>query len=102
MGIARERKYSKKARLQYRLMVELFGGGANIKRFKEKYNSNMEINLFKEILFLKLTKNIYKQGDSYFPTMQGKYLFLSMMKEFYIGMDRVREESRAALKEEDM
>lgn len=102
MGIARERKYSKKARLQYRLMVELFGGEVNIKRFKEKYNSNMEIDLFKEILFLKLTKNIYKQGDSYFPTMQGKYLFLSMMKEFYIGMDRVREESRAALKEEDM
>lgn len=102
MGVARERKYSKKAQLQYRLMVELFGGKASAKRFKEHYNANLEWDLLKEIAFLRLSGNIYKQGQDYYPTQQGKYLFLSMMKEFYIGMDRVREESRAMLKEEDM
>ncbi len=102
MGVARERKYSKKAQLQYRLMVELFGGKASGKDFKEKYDSNLELDLFKELVFLRLTGNIDKKGEDYYPTTQGKYLFLSMMKEFYIGMDRVREESRAMLKEEDM
>ncbi|WP_121763332.1 coproporphyrinogen III oxidase family protein [Helicobacter burdigaliensis] len=102
MGVVRMRKYSKKSQLQYRLMVELFGGKASAKQFREKYNSNIEWDLFKELLFLKLTKNIYKQGGDYYPTKEGKYLFLSMMKEFYIGMDKVREESRAMLKEEDM
>lgn len=102
MGVARERKYSKKAQLQYRLMVELFGGKASAKIFKEKYDSNLEWDLWKELMFLKITGNIYKKEGDYYPTTQGKYLFLSMMKEFYIGMDRVREESRAMLKEEDM
>ena len=102
MGVARERKYSRKAQLQYRLMVELFGGIASAKRFKEQYGATLEKDLFKEIAFLRLSGNIYKKGADYYPTPQGKYLFLSMMKEFYIGMDRVREESRAMLKEEDM
>ena len=102
MGVARERKYSKKSQLQYRLMVELFGGKASADRFKERYNANLDWDLFKELAFLRLSGNIYKQGRDYYPTTQGKYLFLSMMKEFYIGMDRVREESRAMLKEEDM
>ena len=102
MGVARERKYSRKAQLQYRLMVELFGGIASAKRFKERYGATLEKDLFKEIAFLRLSGNIYKKGADYYPTAQGKYLFLSMMKEFYIGMDRVREESRAMLKEEDM
>lgn len=102
MAVVRERKYSKKSQMQYRLMVELFGGEASIAKFREKYNVNLEWDLFKEINFLKLSKNIYKKDSSYFPTLQGKYLFMSMMKEFYIGMDKVREESRAMLKEEDM
>lgn len=101
MGIARERKYPKNAQLQYRLMVELFGGKLDLKAFKKRYDAPF-YSLFKEILFLTLSKNIYKEGSMYYPTKKGKYLFLSMMKEFYIGMDRVREESRAQLKEEDM
>ncbi|TLD84547.1 coproporphyrinogen III oxidase family protein [Helicobacter sp. MIT 11-5569] len=102
MGVVRERKYSKKAQLQYRLMVELFGGEANIERFWTLYGVNLEKALFKEITFLCLSGNIFKKNNAYYPTQKGKYLFLSMMKEFYIGMDRVREESRAMLKEEDM
>lgn len=102
MGVIRERKYSKKAQLQYRLMVELFGGKASMERFQILYGADLEKDLFKEIAFLRLSGNIFKQGNAYYPTQKGKYLFLSMMKEFYIGMDRVREESRAMLKEEDM
>ncbi|WP_297813392.1 coproporphyrinogen III oxidase family protein [uncultured Helicobacter sp.] len=102
MGVIRERKYSKKAQLQYRLMVELFGGKASIERFQTLYNSNLERDLMKEIAFLRLSGNIFKKGNAYYPTEKGKYLFMSMMKEFYIGMDRVREESRAMLNEEDM
>ena len=79
MGVARERKYSKKAQLQYRLMVELFGGKASAKIFKEKYDSNLEWDLWKELMFLKMTGNIYKKEGDYYPTTQGKYLFLSMM-----------------------
>ncbi|TLD85703.1 coproporphyrinogen III oxidase family protein [Helicobacter sp. MIT 05-5294] len=102
MGVARERKYSKKAQLQYRLMVELFGGEASIERFQTRYGADLKKDLFKEIAFLRLSGNIIKKGNAYYPTNKGKYLFLSMMKEFYIGMDRVREESRAMLNAEDM
>lgn len=102
MGVARERKYSRKAQLQYRLMVELFGGQASVESFKSLYHSNLEKDLFKEIAFLRLSGNIFKKGNVYYPTEKGKYLLISMMKEFYIGMDYVREESRKMLNEEDM
>ena len=102
LGVAREKKYSKKAQLQYRLMVELFGGKLDSNSFKKRYGENALRRLWMELLFLQCTKNIYKKDNNFYPTEQGKYLFLSMMKEFYIGMDKIREESRAALKECDM
>lgn len=51
MGVERERKYSKKSQLQYRLMVELFGGEANKERFKMLYGADLEKDLLKEVTF---------------------------------------------------
>lgn len=102
MGLARERRYAQMAQLRYRLIVELFGGCVSEKRFKEKYGVSLKARLWKELTFLRLSGNITYQNGAFYPTRQGRYCFLSMMKAFYIGMDSVREQSRAMLKEEDM
>lgn len=102
MGLRRHRHYSRLSQMQYRLMVGLFGGGVNKKSFSERFGIPMELALFKELAFLRLAGAITEKEGIIYPTFKGKYLFLSMMKEFYIGMDTVREESRARLKPEDM
>lgn len=102
MGLVRSRKYNHLAQMQYRLMVGLFGGGVDKKSFSNRFGIPMELALFKELAFLRLFGMIEEERGVIRPTFRGKYLFLSMMKEFYIGMDTVREESRAKLSSEDM
>ena len=45
---------------------------------------------------------VKKQGAYLITTPKGRYLFLRLQKEFYIGMDNIREQSRATLNDEDM
>lgn len=71
---------------QYRMMVELFG----LKPSSSKH-------LFIENIFLKLF-GIYKKDKI---TPKGRYLFSVMMREFYNGMDYVRETMRSQLKNKD-
>jgi coproporphyrinogen III oxidase-like Fe-S oxidoreductase len=71
---------------QYRMMVELFG----LKPSSSKH-------LFIENIFLKLF-GVYKKDKI---TPKGRYLFSVMMREFYNGMDYVRETMRSQLKNKD-
>ncbi len=88
MGVVRERGFSKMAQQRYRLMVDLFGGKISAEKFK---------SCFLELAILRACGDIYKEGGFYYPTAKGRYLALAMMKEFYIGMDAVRAQSRAML-----
>ena len=77
--------FGSRAIKQYRMMVELFG-------FKP-----MSEHLSLENLFLKLS-GVYENGKI---TPKGAYLFSVMMREFYNGMDYVRETMRSKLSKKD-
>lgn len=77
--------FPKRAIRQYRMMVELFG----LSQDRE--------HLWMETLFLKLF-GAFHAGKV---TPRGSYLFSVMMREFYNGMDYVRETMRRDLKNED-
>lgn len=70
---------------QYRMMVELFG------------LSHSAEHLWIESFFLKLFGRV--QGENV--SAKGSYLFSVMMREFYNGMDYVRETMRRNLTKED-
>ncbi|MCD8477313.1 MAG: hypothetical protein LRY68_04910 [Sulfurospirillum sp.] len=46
---------------------------------------------------LKFAKAIKENKESLVTTEFGDYLFLVLMKEFYMGMDRIRNEARKNL-----
>ncbi len=77
--------FPKRAIRQYRMMVELFGRSVDRE------------HLWMETLFLKLF-GAFHAGKV---TPRGSYLFSVMMREFYNGMDYVRETMRRDLKKED-
>lgn len=77
--------FPKHAIQQYRMMVELFG-----------FCSDRE-DLWLENLFLKYIGSICEGKVS----VRGSYLFSVMMREFYNGMDYVRQTMRQDLKKED-
>ena len=74
--------FGRRAIAQYRMMVELFGMGTCTKE-----------RLWPESLFLRVC-GACRNGR---PTRWGGYLFSAMMREFYNGMDRVRETMRRPL-----
>lgn len=77
--------FPKRAIKQYRMMVELFGRSVDRE------------HLWIENLFLKLF-GVLNEGKV---SERGSYLFSVMMREFYNGMDYVRETMRRDLKKED-
>jgi coproporphyrinogen III oxidase-like Fe-S oxidoreductase len=87
LSLERYKKYNKNDILKYQLMVDLFSNNIDIKKYK-KYKF-----LFQLLKWLGIVKK-----DSMQTTAFGKYLLLVLMKEFYIGMDFVRETSRMRLK----
>ncbi len=77
--------FPKRAIKQYRMMVELFGLSPDSE------------HLWMENVFLKLFGRVHNGKV----TAQGSFLFSVMMREFYNGMDYVRETMRRDLKNED-
>ncbi|RXJ69130.1 coproporphyrinogen III oxidase [Halarcobacter ebronensis] len=96
--IARTEEFSAKKSLQYQFLVHLFGGVVDIKKFNKLFNCKVEKRLKVELLMLKIAGAISFEGDKIYPTRFGEYLTLVMMKEFYMGMDRVRAKLRESIK----
>lgn len=93
----RTRSYPKRAQMWYRMMVELFGSSLDMGAFNAKFDTDITFSMALEISFLKLRGYVKQTNSHLLTTRKGRYAFVSLMKEFYIGMDYVRESSRSAL-----
>ena len=82
--------FTKKERLKYIFLTELFDGGVNIAKYDEFNGANIKKELFAELNLLKLVGAIYEEGGRIVPTAFGRYLCLVLMRDFYAGMDKVR------------
>jgi len=87
LSLERFKKYKQCDIVQYQLMLDLFSNNITA----DKYKKNKF--LFQILQLLGIVKK-----DTYTTTQFGKYLLLILMKEFYIGMDFVRETSRLRIK----
>ncbi|WP_038455712.1 coproporphyrinogen III oxidase family protein [Campylobacter iguaniorum] len=83
-------KFEQKQRLKYLFLTELFDGQICINEFNQKNQANLTQSLFLELTMLKLTKAIIIKDGKITLSKFGRYLFVVLMKEFYIGMDMVR------------
>lgn len=96
-AVVKERTFDVNSRMYYRLMVDLFNGKLSKKKFQTMFGIKIEDALKKEIMALKFAKAIKENKESLVTTEFGDYLFLVLMKEFYMGMDRIRNEARKNL-----
>lgn len=82
-------EFSKKNRALYLLLTQLFDIKMNFKDFCAQNNIDKN-DLSLILLLLKISKVITQNGDEITLSAFGRYLVLVMMKEFYIGMDKLR------------
>jgi len=97
-----KRKYSDRARMRYRLMMSLFGLRLDKRSFLADFGHTPERGLPLEIAGLRAI-GAFDRNDSEASTLseRGRYLLVTMMREFFVGVNEVRDQARAALPEDE-
>ncbi|NMB89203.1 MAG: coproporphyrinogen dehydrogenase, partial [Chloroflexi bacterium] len=102
MSVSAKQSYGKREQMRYRFMMELFSLRFNRQRFKESFGIPAEFGLMIEMLFMLLAGSFsHVDRDAFYLTPRGKYLSVVMMREFFSGVNNVRDEARRALNDEE-
>ncbi|MDA3937299.1 MAG: coproporphyrinogen III oxidase family protein [Actinomycetota bacterium] len=96
------RPFAKREQMRYRFMMGLFGLGLDKLKFKRDFGVSVEQGLRTESMFMRLA-GAYDVDDIQHITLtaKGRYLLVAMMREFFIGVNAVRDQARAVLPPEE-
>jgi coproporphyrinogen III oxidase-like Fe-S oxidoreductase len=91
-------RFSLKDRMRYRFMMQLFGLRLDKKQWKRDFGWGVARGLPAEYAFFKAAGAFsYEDDDKILLTARGRYLMVALMREFFIGVNRVRDQARARL-----
>lgn len=82
--------FKQKDILRYNFLTKLFSTKLDIAKFNQNFACDLEKDLSLEIKALKMANFVYEKDGVLYLSKQGKYLFVTLMKEFYTNMDTVR------------
>ena len=88
--------------MRYRFMMQLFGLRLDKKRWQEDFGCTVASGLPAEYAFMK-SMGAFDVDDAEQITLtpKGRYLLVAMMRQFFIGVNSVRDKARAALPEDE-
>lgn len=102
MSIVANKKFTKHGLMQYRFMMQLFGLRLDKREFKRDFGVSVEQGLPAETMFMRATgAYATDNADEITLTRKGRYYLVAMMREFFIGVNGVRDQARAALTGEE-
>jgi menaquinone C8-methyltransferase len=97
-GVTSCRRFSRRDQMRYRFLMELFGLRLDKQRFRRDFGVSVEKGLPIETGFLRSAGALSSDTrDEIKLTQKGRYLLVAMMREFFVGVNHVREQARAAL-----
>ncbi len=100
MAISGRQVFTRHQQMLYRMMMDLFGLNFDRRNFAARFGVPAWRGLWLEMLFFNIMGAFEKSNRS-IPTPVGRYLSLVIMREFFTGVNRLRDISRAALTPED-
>jgi len=97
-----KRQYSPRARMRYHLMMSLFGLSLDKGAFRTAFGKTPECGLPLEFAGLRAL-GAFARNDAEVCTLseRGRYLLVSMMRSFFVGVNEVRDQARAALPKDE-
>lgn len=102
MSVSSSQSYGKREKMRYRFMMELFSLRFDRRHFRDIFHMQPEIGLFIEMMFMFLVGSFASISKNVITlTPRGKYLSVVMMREFFSGVNNVRDEARKALSEDE-
>jgi hypothetical protein len=100
MAVSGRQVFTPHQQMLYRMMMDLFGLNFDRRSFTARFGIPAWRGLWLEMLFFNIMGTFEKSNRS-IPTPVGRYLSLVIMREFFTGVNRLRDISRAALTPED-
>jgi coproporphyrinogen III oxidase-like Fe-S oxidoreductase len=101
-GVTTMRHFGLKDQMRYRFLMELFGLRLDKKKFRADFGKDIDSALFAEMTFMRVNNAFEREtADEVFLTQKGRYLLVAMMRQFFIGVNNVRDQARAALSAEE-
>ena len=102
MSVMGKTTFSKRDRMRYRFMMQLFGLRLDKRQFKRDFGVPIEVGLPAEMAFMTAARAFAtNNADEITLTPAGRYLLVVMMRQFFIGVNRLRDQARAALPGEE-
>ena len=96
------KSYGRHDQMRYRFLMDLFGLGLNRKQFQNRFGLPIGLGLPFELLYFMLNGALdFSDPETIKLTPRGEYLFVVMMREFFMGINKVRDQARAVLTNED-
>ena len=91
-------KFPKRDEMRYRFMMDLFGLSIDKKAWRERFGCSVAAGLPAEYAFMKVNGAFDRDDDEMLTlTPKGRYLMVVMMRQFFIGVNSLRDQARAAL-----
>jgi coproporphyrinogen III oxidase-like Fe-S oxidoreductase len=92
-----QRLFSIKEMARYSFLMNLFGLKLDLEAFKRQYGCSIWRLLGPECLFFLMIGALRMTSSTFELTEKGRYYWVVMMKEFFIGVDNFRDMSRKAI-----
>jgi coproporphyrinogen III oxidase-like Fe-S oxidoreductase len=97
-GVTQQRVFDRRDLMRYRFLMGFFGLSMDRDRFREDFGVRIEAGLPAEMAYMRAAGafDAYNQKNITL-TARGRYLLVAMMRQFFIGVNNIRDEARAAL-----
>lgn len=97
-GAVRARTFGRTERMRYRFMMSLFGMSLDKRQFARDFGVEIERGLPIEMAFMRTVGAFsVDTADRLELTPKGRYLLVAMMRQFFISVNALRDQSRSAL-----
>jgi coproporphyrinogen III oxidase-like Fe-S oxidoreductase len=96
MSVSGEQKYENYARMRYDLMMDLFGLDLEKDDFPIQYGITRKRGLWLELFFLNMV-GAFSKDSSRRLTPFGQYLAVVIMREFFSGVNHLRDQARQSI-----
>ena len=102
MSMMGKTTFSLRDRMRYRFMMQLFGLRLDKRQFERDFGMSVERGLPVEMGFMRACGAFATDNaDELTLTPKGRYLVVVMMRQFFIGVNNLRDQARAALTGEE-
>lgn len=99
-GLTLRRQLSERDRMRYYLLMRLFSGSLDLGAAQQKFSGRFERILRPELTALRLIGALRTEDGTLHLTDRGYYLWVMMMRGFFSGVSRLRDEMRHHIADE--